>query len=671
MAYNRLMSELDGTKTQLAVLIVSLFLLLDSINPMKLFLHVFSPLIGVTTMHLITIILGLLAYLFVSEFREMLYFGVKVFFHSILSIFFSSIETTGLQNIPIDGPAIFVGNHANQFVDGIMLMSTCQHKVSFLVAEKSWNRRVIGDFAWAMGAVPVSRSQDSAEEGKGSLTITKVRGDESKNPKVKVEGSQGVNVGDKIRLKVDTSVMIKLVSDEEGEKVGEVASEHLETALKGGKYDILKRVDQSQVYAKVLSKLEKGGCIGIFPEGGSHDRTDLLPLKVGVALIAYAALEKRGLNIPIIPVGLNYFSSHRFRGRCVVEFGAAINIDEATLPEYLAGGERKKAVCSGLLKDIQDGMRSVIVTAPDYDVLKHIHTARRLWKRTAGAQEKQDLNRRFALGLQKLLLKFDQKPPKKLELFMNELKVYQKTLDELGIKDYQVPTLVSEGTGEDTSIPERMLRSASMTLESEEAEEILEDIKVPYRIAHLLFTIFVAAIPSIFLNLPIGLLSNLYAEKKRKKALAASKVKIKGMDVLLSEKVMFCIVMVPTLWLFYLFLLLFLTNLEYEAIALFFVSMPIAAYAGIMVTESGMVDYKDIKPWLMKLHPATRKRLRQLPKKRMVLVNQLREFVSQWGPELGEIYYEQDVDWKKVQGQTASVSPPQSPKKGDEKKKQK
>lgn len=59
--------------------------------------------------------------------------------------------------------------------------------------------------------------------------------------------------------------------------------------------------------------------LGIFPEGGSHDRTDLLPLKVGVALIAYSALEKDGINVPIVPVGLNYFRAHRWRGRAVVE----------------------------------------------------------------------------------------------------------------------------------------------------------------------------------------------------------------------------------------------------------------------------------------------------------------------------------------------------------------
>jgi glycerol-3-phosphate O-acyltransferase / dihydroxyacetone phosphate acyltransferase len=39
------------------------------------------------------------------------------------------------------------------------------------------------------------------------------------------------------------------------------------------------KVDQSWVYEKVFQRIEEGGCIGIYPEGGSHDRPDLLPLK--------------------------------------------------------------------------------------------------------------------------------------------------------------------------------------------------------------------------------------------------------------------------------------------------------------------------------------------------------------------------------------------------------
>jgi glycerol-3-phosphate O-acyltransferase/dihydroxyacetone phosphate acyltransferase len=45
-------------------------------------------------------------------------------------------------------------------------------------------------------------------------------------------------------------------------------------------YDILGFIDQGQMFHKVETALSKGSCLGIFPEGGSHDHTDLLPLKV-------------------------------------------------------------------------------------------------------------------------------------------------------------------------------------------------------------------------------------------------------------------------------------------------------------------------------------------------------------------------------------------------------
>ncbi len=78
--------------------------------------------------------------------------------------------------------------------------------------------------------------------------------------------------------------------------------------------------------------------------------SDLLPLKVGVALIAYSALERDGVNIPIVPVGLNYFNAHRFRGRAIVEFGAPLFIDPNTLDSFKQGGAAKRQVCTDLLE---------------------------------------------------------------------------------------------------------------------------------------------------------------------------------------------------------------------------------------------------------------------------------------------------------------------------------
>lgn len=52
------------------------------------------------------------------------------------------------------------------------------------------------------------------------------------------------------------------------------------------------------MFASVWNQLSEGVCIGIFPEGGSHDRPDLLPLKAGVAIMALGAVqESPGLEL--------------------------------------------------------------------------------------------------------------------------------------------------------------------------------------------------------------------------------------------------------------------------------------------------------------------------------------------------------------------------------------
>jgi glycerol-3-phosphate O-acyltransferase/dihydroxyacetone phosphate acyltransferase len=289
------------------------------------------------------------------------------------------------------------------------------------MAEASWKRRIVGDLAWALDVVPVKRAQDDVIKGKGTIVFSK-EGHETTSL-LSVQGTdtvftQELAKGDKIRPN-GTPIALKIteVVDDTSLLVdgSDISSEELDGVFSKtdpAGFDILKRIDQTVVYEKVLDKLASGGCIGIFPEGGSHDRTDLLPLKVGVALIAYSALEKDGLNIPIVPVGLNYFRSHRWRGRASVEFGEPIYIDPSTFNSYKEGGAEKRKVCNELLDRIQDSMRSVIVSAPDYDALQIIHTARRLYQRRGlQGKEKQDMSRRFAEGYKMLSFMVQGDPP--------------------------------------------------------------------------------------------------------------------------------------------------------------------------------------------------------------------------------------------------------------------
>lgn len=124
------------------------------------------------------------------------------------------------------------------------------------------------------------------------------------------------------------------------------------------------------MYAQVYKRLQEGGSIGIFPEGGSHDRTDLLPLKAGVSIMALGALSnKPDTKIYIIPTGLSYFHAHRFRSRAVVEFGMPITIPRDYVEMFEKGGQSKREAIGKVLDLVFDGLKSVTVRTPDFDTL--------------------------------------------------------------------------------------------------------------------------------------------------------------------------------------------------------------------------------------------------------------------------------------------------------------
>ena len=242
-------------------------------SPVKIVLHVFP---FIMPWHIATVAALLACYVFIKDMKDLLYFSVKVFFHSILSIFFRDVEIVGVQNIPTFGPCIFSVNHANQFVDAVMLVCTGQRPVSYLMAEASYKRRVIGDLAWALGVVPVKRAQDSAVKGIGQITIVKQDNEDALEvdvgplaPTFLVNGFETqfisqLNVGDKVRPP-GTPVALKIteiLNDSTLVVDGQGVPEDFEAFDSPKSFDILKRVDQKQVYEKVLERIANGGAIG-------------------------------------------------------------------------------------------------------------------------------------------------------------------------------------------------------------------------------------------------------------------------------------------------------------------------------------------------------------------------------------------------------------------------
>jgi hypothetical protein len=66
------------------------------------------------------------------SFYYILRFSMRMF----MKQFFRDISVLGLHNIPKRGPVIFCGNHNNQFVDGVILLTTASRDVRFMVAAK-------------------------------------------------------------------------------------------------------------------------------------------------------------------------------------------------------------------------------------------------------------------------------------------------------------------------------------------------------------------------------------------------------------------------------------------------------------------------------------------------------------------------------------------------------
>lgn len=190
-------------------------------------------------------------------------------------------------------------------------MMTSPRKVGFLIAEKSWHMPVVGDFARIMGCIPVVRPQDSVVKGVGKVkladaadaAIDKVAeqaeggADQLKKQYALVgEGTSftaQVTPGDQLRFQgksvKDSGSPVKItkvVSDTELILDAPFANGKGALVFEFANFGIFKKVDQSVTFAKVYTHLKRGNSIGIFPEGGSHDRTDLLPLKAGVGIMA-------------------------------------------------------------------------------------------------------------------------------------------------------------------------------------------------------------------------------------------------------------------------------------------------------------------------------------------------------------------------------------------------
>ncbi|KAJ5544963.1 Phospholipid/glycerol acyltransferase [Penicillium sp. DV-2018c] len=570
-------------------------------------------------------------------------------FSVLIDLFFREVHPRGSWKIPRRGPIILVAApHANQFVDSLVLMrvirSEAHRRISWLIAEKSFRRKFIGALARGIGTLPVARAMDNLKPGTGTIYLpdpvnqpTLLRGVGTnfegkgfeKDGTIALPTINGTSHSSAIaEIKGPEELILKkpfthrdaLIQltgrqdiDRDGHFTGDASQQ--DPDFKGTKFKVAPHVDQTAVYQAVFKRLGNGGCVGIFPEGGSHDRPTLLPLKAGVALMALGTLaENPDCGLKIVPCGMNYFHAHKFRSRAVIEFGTPIEVPRE-LVEQFKKGDRRESV-GALLEIIYGSLVAVTVTSPDYETLMVIQAARRLYN-TRGKNLPLpmvvELNRRLVKGYAHF-----KDDPRIVDL-RNSIAEYNKQLRILGIRDHQV------------AYAKFSILQVIATL--------------IYRLGKLAL-LTIGTLPGFLLFTPVFIATKYLSAKKSKEALAASTVKLQGRDVMATWKLLIALAFAPALYAFYTAAFTYWTYWNrvnglvpawvplWWVVVIGMVLFPTITFAALRIGEVGMDIIKSLRPLVLSLNPSSANTLERLRGRRAALAQQVTDAINTMGPEL-------------------------------------
>ena len=221
--------------------------------------------------------------------------------HLMLKIYFRSIEATGRERIPKEGPAIFASNHPNSTIDPFVLGNLVGRKLNFMAMSSFFEKKPVAWFLSRCGVIPIHRLQDDPT-----------------------------------------------------------------------------RMDQNiSSFAAAFRALEAQEAIGIFPEGETHDDSQIKRIKTGAARISLEAEARNDfrLAVRVVPVGLNYMDKTRFRSDLLINVGEPIEVK--TYEETY----RKDPLTAikAMTKELQCRLESVIVNLEESGLKRLQHALEEIY----------------------------------------------------------------------------------------------------------------------------------------------------------------------------------------------------------------------------------------------------------------------------------------------------
>ena len=188
-----------------------------------------------------------------------------------------------------------------------------------------------------------------------------------------------------------------------------------------------------EMFAAVMTALARGEAVCLFPEGISHARGHLAPLRTGAARMVLES-GSRGTPVTIIPVGLNFERFSRFRSRVQAVFGRPFDGEDLrTLHET-----DPPAAVRELTGRIEARLRRLMVEAEPRHDLRLVERADWLYAAARGAppdpRERVERRRLIAAGMETLR----ERNPEQLADVVARVNQYDASLRRFGLRDHDI-----------------------------------------------------------------------------------------------------------------------------------------------------------------------------------------------------------------------------------------
>lgn len=208
---------------------------------------------------------------------------------------------------------------------------------------------------------------------------------------------------------------------------------------------VYRRIDKGEdvtqnklTFAACHALLRRGRAIALFPEGISHNATELQPVKTGAARIALGAIapDAAGQEIEslrIVPVGLFYTSKTTFRSEALLRVGEAFAVQPVATG---ADGEPARAAVDRLSKQIEAALRAVTLNVESDEALDEVKRAEQLFSSfyesldaPVSLTESFNLLRRMAEGRQRQ----SERAPERIARLRQRIAKHEAQLRRVGI----------------------------------------------------------------------------------------------------------------------------------------------------------------------------------------------------------------------------------------------